>query len=50
MNLVIWGIRILQGIIPMGILLIGILIFWKYYPLTQDRVKENKAKLKKLGF
>jgi GPH family glycoside/pentoside/hexuronide:cation symporter len=50
MNLVIWGIRILQGIIPMAILLIGILIFWKYYPLTQDRVKDNKAKLKELGF
>ncbi len=50
MTLVAWGIRILQGIIPMGILLIGILIFWKYYPLTQDKVKENKAKLQKLGF
>ena len=50
MTLVIWGIRILQGIIPMGILLIGILIFWKYYPLSQDILKQNKAKLKELGF
>ena len=50
MNLVIWGIRLLQGIIPSAILLVGILIFWKYYPLTQDKVKQNKAKLKELGF
>ena len=50
MNLVMWGIRLLQGIIPMGVLLIGMLIFWKYYPLTQDIVKQNKAKLKELGF
>jgi GPH family glycoside/pentoside/hexuronide:cation symporter len=50
MNLVVWGIRFLQGVIPMGILLIGILIFWRYYPLTKDRVKQNKAKLKELGY
>lgn len=50
MNLVMWGIRLLQGIIPMGVLLIGMLIFWKYYPLTQDIVKQNIAKLKELGF
>ncbi|MBD3256220.1 MAG: MFS transporter [Candidatus Lokiarchaeota archaeon] len=48
--LVLWGIRLLQGIIPMFIMLGGILIFWKFYPLTQDKVKENKRKLEELGF
>ena len=50
MNLVVWGLRLLGGVIPMIIMLIGMLIFWKFYPLTQDIVKENKAKLKALGF
>lgn len=50
MELVVWGIRLLGGVIPMVIMLIGMLIFWKFYPLTQDKVKENKAKLEKLGF
>ncbi|MFW9949153.1 MAG: MFS transporter [Candidatus Thorarchaeota archaeon] len=49
-ELVLWGIRILLGIIPMLVLLTGTLIFWKFYPLTQEKVLENKAKLKELGF
>jgi GPH family glycoside/pentoside/hexuronide:cation symporter len=49
-NLVIWGIRLLSGIIPLCVMLIGILIFWKFYPLTQDKVKDNKEKLIELGF
>jgi Na+/melibiose symporter-like transporter len=49
-NLVLWGIRLLQGVIPGIIILIGTLIFWKYYPLTQDVVLKNKEALKKLGF
>ena len=44
------GIRLLLGIIPASVLLIGTLIFKKYYPLTQEKVLENKAKLKELGF
>jgi Na+/melibiose symporter-like transporter len=44
------GIRLLLGIIPMLVLLTGTLIFWKYYPLTQEKVLENKAKLLELGF
>ena len=44
------GIRLLLGIIPMLVLLVGTLIFWKYYPLTQEDVLENKAKLLELGF
>ena len=45
-----WGIRILLGIIPALLLLVGTLIFWKFYPLTQEKVLENKAKLQELGF
>ena len=45
-----WGIRLLLGIIPMLVLLTGVIIFWKFYPLIQEKVLENKAKLKELGF
>jgi GPH family glycoside/pentoside/hexuronide:cation symporter len=45
-----WGIRVLMGIIPAIILFVGMLIFWKFYPLTQDKVHENKAKLAELSF
>ena len=49
-DMVLFGIRLLLGIIPMLVLLVGTLIFWKYYPLTQEKILENKAKLKELGF
>jgi len=45
-----WGIRLLMGVIPALLILVGTLIFWKYYPLTQEKVLENKAKLRELGF
>ncbi|MFX1567680.1 MAG: MFS transporter [Promethearchaeota archaeon] len=45
-----WGIRFLLGIIPMLILLIGVITFWKKYPLTPEKILENKSKLKELGF
>jgi GPH family glycoside/pentoside/hexuronide:cation symporter len=48
-NLVLWGIRLLGGVIPAIIMFIGTLIFWKYYPLTQDIVLKNKEQLEKLG-
>ena len=44
------GIRLLQGIIPAVILFVGTLVFWKFFPLTQDVVLKNKAELEKLGF
>ncbi len=50
MNLVLWGIRSLSGFIPWIILLLGTLFFWKFYPLDQKKVMENKVKLKELGF
>ena len=49
-ELALLGIRLLVSIIPMCILLFGVLVFWKLYPLTKEKVLENKAKLKELGF
>jgi len=49
-ELVIWGIRLLSGVIPAIIMFIGTLVFWKYYPLTQDVVLKNKQELERLGF
>ena len=48
-NLVLFGIRLLSGIIPALVLFIGVFIFWKYFPLTMEKVIENKLKLKELG-
>lgn len=47
---IVMGIRLLFGLIPMIIMALGTLAFWKLYPLTQEKVLENKAKLKELGF
>jgi MFS family permease len=44
------AIRLLRGIVPALVILVGTLIFWKLYPLTQEKVLENKAKLLELGF
>ncbi len=49
-NLVLIGIRLIQGVIPGVVLLIGVLIFWKFFPITQERLLSNKAKMKDLGF
>jgi len=50
MNLVGLGIRLLQGVIPGVVLLIGVLVFWKFFPITQERLLSNKAKMQELGF
>jgi GPH family glycoside/pentoside/hexuronide:cation symporter len=49
-GLVLLGIRFLLGIVPAVIVLIGAIIFWRFYPLTQEKVLENKAKLLEMGF
>lgn len=49
-NLVLIGIRLIQGVIPGVILLIGVLVFWKFFPITQERLLSNKAKMQELGF
>ena len=48
-NLVLFGISLLSGVIPAIAMLAGVLVFWKYFPLTKEKVLENKAKLKELG-
>ena len=45
----IFGTRLLQGIIPAAVLLVGILVFWKFFPLSQDVILKNKAELERLG-
>ena len=49
-GLVLFGIRLLLGVIPALLILVGALIFWNYYPLTQEKVLENKVKLAEIGF
>jgi len=40
-----FGIQLHFGIIPAIYIAIGVLIFWKFYKLTPEKVKQNKAKL-----
>jgi GPH family glycoside/pentoside/hexuronide:cation symporter len=49
-NLVLLGIRLLQGVIPALVLLVGVLVIWKFFPLTQEKLLSNKAKMEELGF
>ena len=48
MNLVLWGIRFIQGVIPALVLLVGVLILWKFFPITQEKLISNKAKMAEL--
>ena len=50
LDLVLFGLRLLLGVIPSIIIFIGTIIFWKYFPLTQDKVLENKRILADLNF
>jgi Na+/melibiose symporter-like transporter len=43
------GIRIHLAVIPVISLLIGSIIFWKFYDITPERSKEISAKIKELG-
>ncbi|MBD3254127.1 MAG: MFS transporter [Candidatus Lokiarchaeota archaeon] len=45
----IWGIQLHFGIIPALYLLVGVLIFWKYYDLTTERLEFCHNKIKELG-
>ena len=48
-ELALLGIRIHSAIVPAVFALILLIIFWKFYDLTPDKVANNKAKLKELG-
>jgi len=49
-TLVLNGIRLLQGVIPGLVLLVGVLVVWKFFPITQERLLANKLKMEELGF
>ena len=43
------GLRIQLALIPMIIMIIGIILFWKFYDLTPERKEQIQAKLKELN-
>jgi GPH family glycoside/pentoside/hexuronide:cation symporter len=47
--LAIWGIHIQQSTAPFFFILIGAIVFWIWYDLTPDRVRENQARIKELN-
>lgn len=48
-ELAILGIRFLTAIIPAVLVLITVLMFWKWYDLTPEVVAANKIKLQEMG-
>ncbi len=47
-ELALFGIRIHAAIIPAILIFITLIIFWKFYDLTPDKIASNKAKLEEL--
>ncbi len=45
----IWGIHFHQALIPAILVIIGALVFWKWYKLTPEKVLENQEKIKEMG-
>ena len=45
----VWGIHIHFGLVPLLFMLAAVIIFWKWYDLTPDKVKINQDKVKELG-
>lgn len=43
------GIKIHFAVVPMAALLIGVLLFWKFYDITPEKVAINRKKLAELG-
>ena len=48
-EMALFGIRIHSAIVPALFVLITVLLFWKYYDLTPDKVAANRKKLEELG-
>ena len=44
----VFGIHLHFALLPMIYMFIGCIIFWKWYDLTPERVKENQQKMKEL--
>jgi GPH family glycoside/pentoside/hexuronide:cation symporter len=45
----VWGIHLHQALIPAIFVIIGALVFWKWYKLTPDVVAANQEKIKEMG-
>lgn len=45
----IWGIHFHQALIPAIFVIIGALVFWKWYKITPEKVIENQLKIKEMG-
>ena len=45
----VWGIQMHFSLIPMIFMAVAMLIFWKFFKLTPDKVKINREKIKELG-
>lgn len=43
-----WGIRFTLALIPLVCTIIALLIFWRFYDLSPDKINEIKSKLKQL--
>ena len=43
-----WGIHVHLALIPMICILLGALVFWKWYDLRPERVDANQLKIKQL--
>jgi Na+/melibiose symporter-like transporter len=44
----IWGIHVHLAVVPMVCILLGSLIFWKFYDLRPTKVSENQLRIKQL--
>jgi Na+/melibiose symporter-like transporter len=45
----IFGIQLHFSLIPMAFMAVAMLIFWKFFDLTPDKVLVNRDKIKELG-
>ena len=48
-DLALFGIRIHSAIVPAIFALLLLIVFWKFYDLTPEKVNQNREKLKELG-
>jgi GPH family glycoside/pentoside/hexuronide:cation symporter len=47
-DLAVWGIHVHLAVIPLISMLLGVLIFWKFYEITPDISRENQLKIQQL--
>ena len=47
--LAIWGIHVAMALIPGIIMMLGTIIFWKYYDITPEKSAITHAQLKELN-